>query len=371
MTDKPTYEELEQRVKELEKKTESFLEEHVKETLKESTRLNELLLDSLPHPAMLINKKRIVLAANKIAKDAGVEIGRLCWDTFGHRQCLSEEYKQRLKDNPNCQENDILCTFCLANELLQTNTTQNDPEVSAFGKLWDTWWVPVEEDIYLHYAIDITERKQAEEEHLNRIKLQAVIETAGAACHELNQPLQTISGYSELLSMGISEKSPLYGKVGKIKEQIDRMGEITAKLMGITRYETKVYSGEKNIVDLDNVRERRKYKRFIPSIRTFVIPQTDSPKEHQIIDISMGGLAFWYYEIQNQLDEFDELSINMTDGNFNLDNIHCKTISGLAIADDSPSGSVSMKRCGVQFGDLNQNQTDQLEYFIKNHTITI
>ena len=46
-------------------------------------RLNTLLLGSLPHSAMLINNKQTVLAANKIAKDAGFEIGKLCWDTFG------------------------------------------------------------------------------------------------------------------------------------------------------------------------------------------------------------------------------------------------------------------------------------------------
>jgi PAS domain S-box-containing protein len=165
---------------------------------------------------------------------------------------------------------------------------------------------------------DINERKQAEEEHINRVKLQAVLETAGAACHELNQPMQAISGYSELLSMGISEKNPLYEKVGKIKEQIDRMGKITAKLMGITRYETKVYSGDKKIIDLDNVIERRKYKRVIPCSGAFVLPKSDSPKQHQIIDISIKGLAFWCNEIQDQSDEFNELSIKMTDGNFSL-----------------------------------------------------
>ncbi len=135
----------------------------VEETLRESIRLNELLLDSLPHPAMLINKKREVLAANKIATDGGVKIGELCWDSFGHCEYISKEHKQRFKNDPNCPKNDIFCSFCLADDLLRTDTTQNDPEVSAFGKLWDTWWVPVEKDIYLHYSIDITERKRAEE----------------------------------------------------------------------------------------------------------------------------------------------------------------------------------------------------------------
>ncbi|MCD4674784.1 MAG: PAS domain S-box protein [Desulfobacula sp.] len=131
-----------------------------KKTLNESTRLNQLLLDSLPHPVILTNKKLIVLAANKIAMDAGVEPGKFCWDTFGHFDYIYKEHKQRLIDDPNCSKDDILCTFCLVNELLETGKIQNDPEVSAFGKVWDTWWVPVEEDLFLHYAIDITERKR-------------------------------------------------------------------------------------------------------------------------------------------------------------------------------------------------------------------
>ncbi len=152
MAEKPTYEELEKKIQKI---------AQAEKKIKESARLSELLLDSLPHSAMLINKKHIVLAANKIATDTGVEIGKFCWDIFGHCDCLYEEHKQRLKDDPHCSKGDILCTFCLANELIKTGATQNDPEVSAFGKTWDTWWVPVEEDLFLHYAIDITQKKQA------------------------------------------------------------------------------------------------------------------------------------------------------------------------------------------------------------------
>jgi hypothetical protein len=47
----------------------------------------------------------------------------------------------------------------------------------------------------------------------------------------------------------------------------------------------------------------------------------------------------------------------------------CKTISGFTLAEDAPLGSMSMKRCGIQFGKLAPNQTDQLDYFIENHTI--
>jgi PAS domain S-box-containing protein len=44
---------------------------------------------------------------------------------------------------------------------------------------------------------NITWRKEAQEQRIQEEKLKGVIEMAGAVCHELNQPLQAISGYSE------------------------------------------------------------------------------------------------------------------------------------------------------------------------------
>ena len=78
---------------------------------------------------------------------------------------------------------------------------------------------------------------------------------AGAVCHELNQPMQGISGYSELLLMHVSEDSPLHEKLKKIIEQINRMGKITNKLTRITYYEAKDYLKGK-IVDIDKASSR-------------------------------------------------------------------------------------------------------------------
>ena len=81
-------------------------------------------------------------------------------------------------------------------------------------------------------------------------KLQGVIEMAGAVCHELNQPMQAVSGYSELVMMDIKGDNPLYDKIEKIKKQVDRMGDITQKLMKISKYETKGYLKGK-IIDIE------------------------------------------------------------------------------------------------------------------------
>ena len=104
----------------------------------------------------------------------------------------------------------------------------------------------------ISYAI---ERKQAEEERLEREKLQSILEIAGAVCHELNQPMQAISGYSEMLMADISKDNPLYEDFKEIKRQIVRMANITKKLMRITRYETRDYIGGRRIIDIDKAIE--------------------------------------------------------------------------------------------------------------------
>ncbi len=87
-------------------------------------------------------------------------------------------------------------------------------------------------------------------------KFRGVLEMAGAVCHELNQPLQAISGYSELLLMSLKEGDPHHEQIGKIKGLVDRMGEITKKLMGITKYKTKGYLNG-NIIDIDKASKKQ------------------------------------------------------------------------------------------------------------------
>jgi len=87
-----------------------------------------------------------------------------------------------------------------------------------------------------------------------REKLQGVLEMAGAVCHELNQPLQIVSGFSEMLLMDMEPCDPNYKMLNTIKTGIDRIGELTHKIMKITRYQSKSYLKSK-IVDIDQASE--------------------------------------------------------------------------------------------------------------------
>ncbi len=83
-----------------------------------------------------------------------------------------------------------------------------------------------------------------------REKLDGVLEMAGAVCHEVNQPLQSVSGYSELMLMDLGPDDPNYETMKKIHAGIVRIGELTRKIMKVTRYHSKPYLKSK-IVDID------------------------------------------------------------------------------------------------------------------------
>lgn len=98
---------------------------------------------------------------------------------------------------------------------------------------------------------DTTKSKYAQDERLDSEKLKAALEMAGAVCHKLNQPIQGIYGYAELLMLKMAPGDPMYRKIEAIKTQTEKMGEITHKLMGITRYRTARYTSGEIIVDID------------------------------------------------------------------------------------------------------------------------
>jgi len=165
---------------------------------------NNLLLNSIPYPIMLINKDRIVLAANKIALDVGVKIGDYCWKEFGKCDYLSDIDKIRAKDNPD--DPGIQCTFCRADEMFKANELENNPEVTAFNRLWDTYWIPLDNNEYLHFAIDVSEQKLAAEMlRKNEASLASIFQAApigigvviDRVMKKVNMRMCEMTGYSE------------------------------------------------------------------------------------------------------------------------------------------------------------------------------
>lgn len=104
--------------------------------------LQQLLLDNFPGVVVLLRKKtREVVASNSAGKNTGVVCGATCYQTWGQSQ------------NP--------CPWCRAQELWKTGKEQHTI-IDAGDQVFEAHWVPVTEDLYMHYSFDITERVRSE-----------------------------------------------------------------------------------------------------------------------------------------------------------------------------------------------------------------
>ncbi len=94
----------------------------------------------MPCIALLLRPKtREIVASNDEAAKVGAVPGERCFATWGQRS------------DP--------CPWCLAPEVWATGKIKHI-EVDGVGKIWDASWIPITDDLYLHYAFDITEQKQ-------------------------------------------------------------------------------------------------------------------------------------------------------------------------------------------------------------------
>jgi len=96
---------------------------------------------------------------------------------------------------------------------------------------------------------------KAQDELRAREKQALIAELAGAAAHELNQPLTSVLGYAELISRRAEDPASVRSAASTILGEAERMAEIVRKIGKITRYETKAYVGAAKIIDLDRSSE--------------------------------------------------------------------------------------------------------------------
>ena len=75
--------------------------------------------------------------------------------------------------------------------------------------------------------------------------------TAGAAAHEINQPLTILISNSDMLLLKLAEKEDTRKYAKDIKEAGHRISEIVNKMGELRKFVTKPYVGDTRIIDFD------------------------------------------------------------------------------------------------------------------------
>ena len=164
------------------------------------------VMDNLPMAVIVVNNKRLIEHANRIAADYAMKI----------------------------QEDMI-----------------GKPGGERFLRITTIPFKVKMEDFMLVCIEDLTDLKESQKNKLEKAKLDTAIETAGGLCHELNQPLQAALGYTELLLAKydqIADKNE--SRLLKLKDQILRISVIVKNLSKISEYRNRDYIGDEKIIDV-------------------------------------------------------------------------------------------------------------------------
>ncbi|MDP2998502.1 MAG: response regulator, partial [Bryobacterales bacterium] len=199
------------------------------EALREASALTQILLDSMPTVALLMRPhSREIVASNRAAVRIGAVPGTTCFATWAGR--------------------DAPCPWCLAPQVWATGEEQH-LEVEHQGVVWDAHWIPVSEDLYMHYAFDITERKLTEAKLAQAQKMESIGRLAGGVAHDFNNLLTVINGYSLLLLGKLNAADPLRASIEQIHKAGERAAGLTSQLLAFSRKQVL----EPRVLDLNRV----------------------------------------------------------------------------------------------------------------------
>ncbi len=98
---------------------------------------------------------------------------------------------------------------------------------------------------------DVSREHELQLERIEKERLAGVLEMAGAAAHELNQPMQVVSGKLWMLLQKTDTADPAYRTLKTLHAEIERMTAISRKIASISSYEVKDYVGKTRIIDID------------------------------------------------------------------------------------------------------------------------
>ncbi len=117
--------------------------------------------------------------------------------------------------------------------------------------------------------------------------------------------------------------------------------------------------------------EQRKYIRFSVQDNTFAALGSKFGTVGRVNDISIKGMTLSYLceSTKAGLDrDFSQIDIFLSGDSFYLPKVLCKIVYDIQHPKSNENNSIIMRQCGLHFGKLSKNQSELLEFFLKNYT---
>lgn len=137
--------------------------------------------------------------------------------------------------------------------------------------------------------------------------------------------------------------------------------------------------------------DRRRHQRYRMKNRIFAVVRSDTyaayeiesmskgavalavikskpPRMGEIVEISLGGLAFHFLANDAHLTHDAEMDIIFADEDFHLRRVSFRTIKETAIEGEAPFDVLSMRRLTVAFEGLDPQQQLQLQHMLQHYT---
>lgn len=159
----------------------------------DSSLLNETTLNAMPHAAIVINKNKTIIAANRIAREMGAIPGKDCANEFCAASRAIRCNSLHSQFGRTGQVHSAAAnSFCLAEKALLHKEVMGRHEIPFLSRLWDVWWIPLSGDLLLHYWIDTGGSEEARKLLTRNERVKALGEMALGMAHNFNNTLQVI-----------------------------------------------------------------------------------------------------------------------------------------------------------------------------------
>jgi hypothetical protein len=118
--------------------------------------------------------------------------------------------------------------------------------------------------------------------------------------------------------------------------------------------------------------DKRKDKRFLVGEEVIVALRNKSSRVGRVKDISVRGLSFEHIYDEELEGDSSKRDVSLWVDNYRMADIPCRVVYDIPISEppeyDYLSVHFETRRCGIQFGELTENQETQLDFFLKTHT---